>query len=590
MYDTDMRVSYRYYFKTFWKDYTLGILCLLGTNMLAASIPMLIKRIIELLQRNQTDEAKVILLAIAGIIVAMLIIRVASRAFLIGVGRKIEFVTRMNLYRHLLTMPRSFYDVQQTGELMSRLINDLTALRMFLGGGIMLMVNVLFAYLTVLPLMTMLNAKLTLLAFLLYPFVIGLMRILSMRVKKLTHQVQDRLGDLTAVAQENYSGMGVIQSYVKEKAESQRFYDASAGYFQANTQLVKTRAFLYVLIAMVSSLSVLVILGFGGREVILGGLSLSGFTAFMLYLERLSWPTVSFGWILSTFQQGIAATERINEIFEQQPTITDAQADPALSQVPAGPIEIRDLTFRYENPYRESEEQAPAVLKEISLTVQPGQLVAIVGPIGSGKTTLLNLLVRFYAPPAGTIRIGGVPIEHFPLAVLRRDISLMPQNAFLFSATIQDNIAFVNPQLELENVTDAAQTAQIHSEILGFPKAYATLVGERGVTLSGGQRQRSTLARTLLAEPQILLLDDPFSSVDAQTETLIIEAMEARRKRSNKTTIFSSQRFALVRQADQIIVLNAQGEIDAIGTHDQLCATSALYQSLNRTEMQEVAS
>ncbi len=562
---------------------------MLVTNLLGASIPMIVKRVIDELSHGLPEKALTLLGFIGIIIVVMFGVRVFSRYFLIGAGRKIEYAIRMDLYRHLLTLPRSFYDVQQTGDLMSRLTNDLTALRMFLGGGVMLIANVIFAYCTILPLMAMLSWRLTLFAFALYPLVVGLMRVLSLKVKRLAHLVQDQLGGLTAVAQENFSGISIIQSYAKEVEESARFYDASMDYFDANIRLVKVRAMLYILIAVVSGVSVLIALGEGGREVIVGELGLSGLVAFMLYIERLSWPTASFGWMLSTVQQGIAAKERINHLLSIQPTITDAAADKAITTIPPGKIDVQNLSFRYQNPYA-PEAEAPWVLKNISFTVEPGEMVAIVGPIGAGKTTLLNLLVRLYEPPSQSILIGGTPIEQFPLEVLRQHVTLMPQNSFLFSTTILHNIAYVNPECHVESIEDVAQIAQIHEEILTFPKSYQTLVGERGVTLSGGQRQRSALARTLLIEPQFLLLDDPFSNVDTQTESEIIQALQERKLLRQRTTIFASQRFSLVRQADWILVLNASGEMDAKGTHQELLESSALYRALNKLDTDHNAS
>lgn len=586
-------MTYRipYFFKAYWKDYAWGILFLLGTNLLGASTPLLIKAVIDTLKAGNTQQATLLVMIIAGVVGVMFVIRILSRYFLIGVGRKIEYEVRMALYNHMLKLPRSFYDVQQTGDLMSRLINDLAALRIFLGGGMMLMANIVFAYCTVLPLMAMLSWRLTLFSFVLYPLIIGLMRLLSLRVRSFSHQVQDRLGDLTAVAQENFTGISVIQSYAKEQEESARFYDASERYFHTNLKLVKTRALLYILIALVSSLVTLVVLGEGGWEVVTGSLGLSSLLAFILYLERLAWPTVSCGWILSSTQQGIAALERVNTLFAYKPTITDALADATLTKLPAGPIEIRNLTFAYDNPYApQPEKPLPPVLRDISFTVQPGETVAIVGPIGSGKTTLLHLLMRLYNPPSKAVLINGIPVEHYPLEVLRSGMTLMPQNAFLFSMTVESNLAYGQPESSLDLIQETAQAAQVHQDIMAFPKAYQTMVGERGVTLSGGQRQRSTMVRTLLVSPNILLLDDPFSNVDSATEDAIIAGLRERRILSEKTTIFVSQRFTLVRQANKIVVLNAAGQVDSIGTHEELMKTSELYRSLNRmaSENQEV--
>lgn len=583
------------YFRRFKADYALGILCLVLTNAMAASIPWQIKGIIDRISHGATQINISSLLTIVAVIGLMFCVRVLSRYLLIGVGRKIEFDVRMTLYRHLLTLPRSYFDRQQTGELMSRLTNDLTALRMFLGGGIMLMANVVIAYCTILPLMFLLSWRLTLLIFLVYPVVIITMRFLSARIKGLSHRVQDRLGDLTAIAQENFSGMGVIQSYAKEPEESARFYDASEAYFKANMALNRARVLLYLLIAVLSGFSILMILGEGGREVIIGVMGISGLTAFMLYLERLAWPTISMGWILSSSQQGLVAIERINRVLQVPPETGDARADRSITQLPAGDIIIKNLWFRYETEtaVEATDESQLAgndrdwVLRNISLTLPRARLIAIVGPIGAGKTTLLNLLTRIYPVPEGTISIGETPLEAIPMAVLRRDMTLMPQSSFLFSTSVESNVAYSNPELPFERIADSAQTARIHDEILGLPQAYATMVGERGITLSGGQRQRAALARTLLVAPQVLLLDDPFSNVDGHTEAAIIDALRERQFLQNRTTIFTSQRFTLVRQADCIVVLNAAGELDAVGTHDDLLSRSALYRSLSRSENPE---
>ncbi len=542
---------------------------------------MVVKQVIEAIFAAKTMVALQWVAGIAGITAVMFLVRVLSRYLLIGVGRKVEFDTRMDLFRHLLAMPRSYFDVQQTGELMSRLTNDLSALRMMVGGGVMLLANVLFAYLTIVPLMARLSWRLTLMAFLLYPLVIGLMRVLSTRVKRLSHTVQDKLGELTAIAQENFSGISVIQSYAKEPEESHRFKDVAEQYFVANTDLVRTRALLYILIAMVSGLSILIALGEGGREVITRELTLSSFAAYMLYLERLSWPTVSFGWILSTIQQGIAAKERINAVLDAESTVTDEKADLSMTALPLPPLEVSHLTFAYHNPYSpESVEIAPPILQDVSFAVQPGEMVALVGPIGAGKSTLLNLMVRLYDPPTGAITLNGIPIERIPLTLLRQQVTLMPQNSFLFSDTLKANIALPKPDVAQQVIESVAEMANLHADVALFPKAYETLVGERGVTLSGGQRQRTALARTLLAAPGILLLDDPFSNVDVETEAQIIQALQERRFLKDRTTIFASQRFSLVQHADRIIVLTADGRVDAIGTHEELLQRSALYRAL----------
>jgi len=573
-----MTLTLRSLAKQFWPYYLGGISALLITNALAASLPLMVKRLMEDLQHHRHVNATHLVGMMLILVTVMFGIRVYSRYCLLGVGRKIEFFLRQTMYQHLLTLPRSYYDVHQTGDLMSRLTNDLTAFRMMCGGGVMLLSNVIFAYLTILPVMAWLSWPLTLIAFLLYPPVIFFMRRVSGQVKKQSYHVQDTLGDLTACAQENFSGITVIQSYGKQAEESRRFYDKAWAYFQANKRLVTLRSVLFLLIAGMSGISVLAVLSEGGREVILRTMTLSSFTAFMLYLERLSWPTVSMGWLLSTVQQGLSAKQRINELLTMATDITDQKADPQFKTLPQGNLEVQHLSFKYES-------STAWVLQDVSFTVTPGETVAIVGPIGSGKSTLLHLLVRAYEPPHQTIRYGGVLVEEIPLAVLRKHVTMMPQQSVLFSMTLFHNLAYQNPVgTSKEMVEEAAQTVSLHHDVLALPHGYETLVGERGVTLSGGQRQRSAFARTLLVEPEVLLLDDPFSNVDSHTEEAIIEALETRRHRLGKITLFTSHRFRWVEKADKILVFNQTGALEAMGTHAELLQSSSTYQNLSRQQ------
>lgn len=567
--------------RIFWPEYAWGLGFLLITNALGAILPWCVKHAIEIIQSHASStELWPFLALMAGLVIVMYAVRVLSRYFLIGVGRKIEQQLREQLLAHLLKLPQSFYDTQKTGELMSRLTNDLSTLRIFLGGSLMLLANVVFAYVLNLPFMWHLSPVLTIMAFVAYPLVVASMRPLSARVKKQTHQVQGVLSDLSAVIQENISGMSVIQSYAKEPQEAQRVADIAHNYLMANMGLVKTRTVMYILIGMVSGLSLLAVFTQGGREVILGTMTLSGFAAFMLYLERLAWPTISMGWVLASMQQGQAAIERVNELLQTPLTLTDEKAQRDISVFPKGPLQVKNLTFSYQNPYAKSDNPPEPVLRDIHFNILPGQTVAIVGPIGSGKTTLLNLLARVYSAPKNQILYGETPIEAIPLSLLRDHVSLMSQNPYLFSETLESNLGFAQETPELSKIRPVAELAQIDHEIMAFPQQYQTKLGERGVTLSGGQRQRSTLTRTLLTTPDVLLLDDPFASVDSETEHAIIQGLKARRWLHNKTTLFTSHRFTWVQQADWILVLNSLGQLEAQGTHTELMLTSALYQAL----------
>lgn len=583
-----MRVTWRYYLTHFAADYTLGTLALILTQGLGALVPLSIKSLLDQLQQRPIPyEAMVTQLGLmVGLITLMFVARVASRYWVFGVGRKIDYDVRMKLYAHLLKMPRSYFDTHKTGDLMSRLTNDLTALRMSMGGASLLLLNTIMAYAIVLPTMLWLSWPLTLLAFAFYPLGVWLMRGLSIKVKHAYMTVQGHLGGISDMAQESMSAITTVQSYAKESLESKRFNGLAQAYYDSYLGMIRHRVKMYLLMAVVGGLSHWVILGEGGREVIVHTLQISSLVAFMLYLERLAFPTISLGWVLSSIQQGAGAMERINEIFAAPPLLDAPETDTTLQTLPQGALSVEGVWFRYESISATSDSpeavahKRPWILQDVSFTVKPGQLVAIVGPVGAGKSTLLHLMVRHYAPSQGQIRIGSTPIDHIPLALLRGSMTLMPQNSFLFSVPLLENLRYPDPDATMPMVEAMAQTAQLTSDVAQMPEGYQTVVGERGVTLSGGQRQRSALVRTLMANAAWLLMDDPFSSVDVETEAAIIEGLTQRQQNKTQTTILVSQRFRWVRQADQIIVLNAQGSVEAVGDHDTLLETCPLYTTL----------
>jgi len=466
---------------------------------------------------------------------------------------------------------------------MARATNDLNAVRMLLGPAIMYSANTIVFTAGALVFMLSISPKLTLYAFLPLPIVSITIQYFGRKIHERFERIQAMFSDISARAQENFSGARVIRAYVQEEAEIAAFEAANQEYIKRSLKLVRLMGMLWPTLETMLGLAIVLVLWLGGREVISGRITVGGFVAFNTYMVQLTWPIIALGWVINIFQRGTASMGRINEILVEKPEIEDSDAikienrtgeSPVTTQI-LGEIEFRHLNFSY---------NSTPVLHDVSLRIPAGSSLAIVGPTGSGKTTLVSLIPRIYDAEPGTVLIDGVPIREYPIASLRRNLGFVPQETFLFSETVRENIAFGKENASDEEVRAAARAANIAEEIESFPDQYRTLVGERGITLSGGQKQRTAIARAIVRDPRILILDDALASVDTHTEDKILNHL--REIMQGRTTIFISHRVSTVRNADRIAVLHA-GRIVELGTHDELVAKDGYYTDLYNKQLLE---
>jgi ATP-binding cassette subfamily B protein len=575
----------------------LGVLLTLLTTGFQLTMPMVMRYAIEYaewrlgsaeavfpaaLQRLAAGHAPALTLGLfAGAMVVLTLLqgifRYYLRMLLIGMSRKVEYSLRNDYLRHLQSLSAAFFQRHKTGDLMARATNDMEAVRSMVGPGIMYFATTFVVAAVSVVLMAGISWKTTIWSLVLMPFVAVIVYRQVGQIEKLFDKIQEQFSSLTAKVQENLSGIRVVKSYVQEEHEIAHFRSQSEEYIRRNLRLVKVRAGLWSTIDFLLGLTTLTALVAGGWEVMNGRLSIGGLVAFLSYLALLAWPMIAMGWVLNMWQEGLASTERILAILREKPEIYDGpQTDPAIGEL-RGEIEFRDLSFTFSA-------EGPRVLDHISLRIPAGTTVAIVGATGSGKSILVNLIPRLYQAPAGALLIDGHPIETIPLALLRRSIGMVPQETFLFSETLQENIAFGQEEAELAEIEAAAESSQIRRDFDQFPEGFATMVGERGITLSGGQKQRTAIARAIIREPRILILDDALSAVDTYTEEEILNRL--RRIMAERTTILVSHRISTVRDADMIVVLKA-GKIIEQGKHEELLAQKGAYWELYQRQMLE---
>jgi ATP-binding cassette subfamily B multidrug efflux pump len=584
------------YLRKYRLSYLLGAVCVLLNNGIWILFAQIIRRAIDELQtgvtRHQLEKYSLLLLAVAGF---KGVFQYLTRWILIGVSREIEFDLRNDFFRHLEGLSYSFYQRTRTGDIMARATNDLNAVRMLLGPAIMYSANTIVFTAGALVFMLSISPKLTMYAFLPLPVVSIAIQYFGKRIHERFERIQAMFSDISARAQENFSGARLIRAYVQEEYEIAGFETANKEYIARSLKLVRLMGMLWPTLEVMLGFAIVLVLWLGGREVLNGqqrvemlsylgtrttlflngSMSVGDFVAFNIYMVQLTWPIIALGWVINIFQRGTASMARLNELLVEKPEIEDESPTVPAGSVIAGDIEFSDLNFAY---------NGVPVLHDINLHIPAGSSLAIVGPTGSGKTTLVSLIARIYDTAPGTVLIDGRPVRDYPLELLRRNIGFVPQETFLFSETVRENIAFGVENATDEQIRWAANAASIAEDIEGFPEQYRTLVGERGITLSGGQKQRTAIARAVIRDPRILILDDALSSVDTNTEDKILNRLHEIMR--NKTTIFISHRVSTVRNADRIAVLYG-GRIVEAGTHEELLALNGYYSDLYNKQLLE---
>lgn len=561
--------------------YLAGIACLLTVDLLQVFTPQILKAAADAFEGGVITRALLLRYVVALLLLAVGIAvgRFGWRFFIIGASRLLEMELRNRFFTHLEKLSANFFNRRTAGDLMAHATNDIGAVRMATGPGIVTAVDSVF--LTISGIATMvytIDLKLTLLALVPMPILIIAIIHFGREINRRFRRVQESFANITATAEENLNGMRVVKAFVQEEAEIEKFARQNEEYIRRNLFLVRVWGLFDPLMQWLSGLSLVIVIGYGGYLTLLGRISLGDFVAFTSYLGLITGPIMGFGWVINNLQRGIASMARINDILHEVPDIQDAPHARPLPEV-RGEIEFRELTFRYQP-------DLPVVLSNITFRLPAGRTLGILGRTGSGKSTLVNLLLRIYDPPAGTIFIDGRDIREIPLADLREIIGYVPQENFLFSATLAENIAFARDTWTEEEVRRAAEIAALTEDVNGFRDGFQTVVGERGVTLSGGQKQRAAIARAILKNPRILILDDCLSAVDTRTEEMILHRLE--QVLAGRTGIVISHRVStLERAADFIIVLD-QGRIIEAGTHNELLRRRGQYwQTYQRQLLEE---
>ena len=566
------------YMKKYRRGYFWGVLSVFANNLTAIMFPLLIgKASQDLIEGVTQHKLAIYSLELVGIVVLKGIFQFLTRWIMIGISRDVEFDLRNDLFRRLESLSYNFYQRTRTGDIMARATNDLNAVRMLLGPAIMYSANTAVLMVAGLIYMLSVSPKLTLFAFLPLPIASIVVQYFGRQIHDRFESIQAMFSDLSSRTQENFSGVRVIRAYAQEEAEIDRFERDNQEYIDRSLPLVRLMGMLWPTLEFMLGVAIVIVLWLGSREVLQHTIKPGQLISFLTLTIQLTWPVIAVGWVVNIFQRGAASMGRFAELLHEEPTITDAEAlrNDGIPHALRGEIEFRHLNFAY---------NGTPVLRDVNLNIPAGTSLAIVGPTGSGKSTLVSLIPRIYDAERGSVLIDGRPIREYPLETLRTNIGFVPQETFLFSDTIRENIAFGADGATMDDVRAAAEAASIAQDIESFPEKYDTTVGERGITLSGGQKQRTAIARAIIRNPRILILDDALSSVDTHTEDKILNHL--REIMEGRTTIFISHRVSTVRNADRIVVLHG-GQIVEYGTHDELLTLNGYYTELYHKQLLE---
>lgn len=568
------------FFKEHKWSYVIGIFWLLLIDGVQLTIPLIYKALADAFENRTISTNSIIkyasLIIITGLITA--VGRYFWRMYIIGSSRKLEYYLRKKIFNHLLTLSPNYFNTHKTGDLMAHATNDINAVRMAAGPGTVMIVDSTFMMvLSLIMMVRTTSLRFAAVTLFILPFIIVFVTIFGRLIHKRFRLVQEAYSNLTDTIQESFSGIRVVKSFVQEDLEFENFNRVNQDNLDKNLNLVKLSALFRPLIQFVSSISFLLVILYGGREVILNRISLGDFIAFNSYLVLIVWPMMALGRVINVLQRGAASLDRINIILDEKPEIVNPE-NPIELRDPAGKVEFKNVSFKYQNTDKYA-------IKDINFILESGKSLALVGRTGSGKSTIVNLILRLYDIEEGEIKFDNINIKDLSLESLRGNIGYVPQDNFLFSTTLKENIGFsFDDDLDKDDVIDASKMAQVYDNIIEFPKGFKTVLGERGVTLSGGQQQRTSIARALIKEPALLILDDSLSSVDTETEEKILNNLREIMK--IKSTIIISHRISTIKDSDQIIFLE-DGVIVEQGTHEELLALNGLYADLNEKQLLE---